>query len=47
MVRGQEYMMHEERLRELCLFSPEKIRPQGGLTAVFSYLMREYEEDED
>lgn len=38
MVRGVEYMLYEERLRELGLFSPKKIRLQGGLTAVFSYL---------
>lgn len=46
MIRGQEYMMYE-RLRELGLFSPKKIRLQGRLTPVFSYLLRDYREDGD
>jgi len=47
MVRELECMVYKERLRELGLFSPKKIKLQEGLTAVFSCLMREYREEGD
>lgn len=37
MMGGLEYMMDEERLRELGLCSPKKISCREGLTALFSY----------
>lgn len=42
MFTGLEYLSHEDRLRELALFSLENRIFQGNLTAAFQYLMGAY-----
>ena len=38
--------MYKERPRKLVLFSPEKRRFGGNVTAIYNYLIKEQREDE-
>ena len=45
MVKGQEHLSYQNRLRDLGWFSLENRRLWGNLTAAFQYLQETYRKD--